>query len=117
MSLAYIVVTTVTIALNAAIAVADFARARFVLVNSAAVGVPRSWLPALGAAKAAGALGLLLGLAGVPDLGVAASIGLVGYYIGAIVAHLRVGEHSAKLAYPGAFLLLAVGSLSGALTS
>jgi hypothetical protein len=105
-------VTTVTIAANAFVAVADFARARFVLANSASLGVPHSWLPALGAAKAAGALGLLVGLFGVPYLGAAAALGLIAYYVGAVAVHLRAGERSAALAFPGAFLLLAVGSLA-----
>ncbi|KAB1931762.1 DoxX family protein [Micromonospora sp. ALFpr18c] len=53
--------------------------------------VPRSWLPFLGMALAAGSLGLLAGFA-VPLLGTLAAAGLVLYFIGALIAHLRVGS-------------------------
>jgi hypothetical protein len=55
------------------------------------VGVPMKWLPWLGACEIAGAAGLLIGLAW-PPLGMAAGTGLVVYFLGAIVAHLRVGD-------------------------
>ncbi|MBG6102622.1 hypothetical protein IW249_003036 [Micromonospora vinacea] len=54
-------------------------------------GVPRSWVPRLGVALAAGSLGLLAGFA-VPLLGTLAASGLVLYFIGALIAHLRVGS-------------------------
>ncbi|HEX5944770.1 MAG TPA: DoxX family protein [Acidimicrobiales bacterium] len=110
MSLAYVLVTSVAVAANGAIAVADLAQAQFVLDNSAAVGVPQSWLRPLALLKAAGATGLLLGLLGVPVVGVAAGIGLVLFFVGAVVTHLRAGNHD--LAFPLAFLLLAVGSVA-----
>ena len=44
-------VTVGTAIMTGGIALADFARADFVLNNSAEVGVPRSWLPVLGALK------------------------------------------------------------------
>jgi DoxX-like family len=53
--------------------------------------VPRSWVPVLGTFLALGSLGLLAGFA-VPALGVAAAVGLVLYFVGALVAHLRVGS-------------------------
>ena len=40
--IAYVIITAVTIAANAAVAVADLARARFVLATMDEVGVPRS---------------------------------------------------------------------------
>lgn len=89
MSIALVLVTVVTILANAGVAVADFARAPFVLANSAEVGVPGSWLPVLGALKAAGAIGLVVGLLGVPVLGLLAGIGLVLFFVGAVIAHLR----------------------------
>jgi hypothetical protein len=110
MSTAHVVVTVLTIAANAGIAVADFRKADFVLANSAAVRVPPSWLPALGALKAAGAAGLLLGLLGVPVIGVTAAIGLVAFFVGAIVAHVRARVFR-TMTFPAAYLALAVGSL------
>jgi DoxX-like family len=64
MYLAYLIVTAATIAANAVAAIADFARAKQVLANAAELGIPESWIPPLGALKAAGAVGLLLGLLG-----------------------------------------------------
>ncbi|PWI06199.1 hypothetical protein DIZ27_34795 [Streptomyces sp. NWU339] len=54
-------------------------------------GIPRKYVPVLGALLAAGTVGLLAGLA-VPVLGTLAASGLVLYFIGAIIAHLRVGS-------------------------
>ncbi|MEK2477760.1 DoxX family protein [Streptomyces noursei] len=110
MDMAYVIITVITIAANAGIAVADLARAEFVLANSAAVGVPRSWLPWLGALKGAGAVGLLLGLLGVGPLGTAAAGGLVLFFVGAVVAHVRTRAY-ATLAGPAGYLGLAVASL------
>ncbi|MEU7840063.1 DoxX family protein [Micromonospora sp. NPDC049114] len=53
--------------------------------------VPRSWLPVLGLLLAAGSVGLLAGFA-VPLLGTLAAAGLVLYFVGALIAHLRVGS-------------------------
>jgi len=57
--------------------------------------LPNSWLPRLGMALAAGSLGLLAGFA-VWAVGTLASLGLVLYFVGAFIAHMRVG--SRKLA-------------------
>ncbi len=108
-------IVVITIVANLAIAVADLARAGFVLANSAAVGVPRSWLPWLGCLKGAGGAGLLLGLLGVPVVGVAASLGLVGFYVGAVVAHVRARVLS-TIAFPGCYLASAGASLVAALS-
>ncbi|NSL42882.1 DoxX family protein [Streptomyces sp. 8P21H-1] len=109
--LAFVVVTLSTAAVNAAVAAADLAGARFVLANSAQVGVPRSWLPRLAALKLAGAAGLLLGLldAALRPLGIAAACGLVLLYLGALVFHLRARVLH-NLAFPGFCLATAVAS-------
>src|SRR5947209_8961095 len=88
-----VVITVAAIAANLGAALADFTHANFALANSVRVGVPSSWLPALGTLKVAGALGLLLGLAGTPYIGTAAAIGLVLFFLGAIGVHLRAHEH------------------------
>jgi len=105
----YVVVTLMAIAANTFAATADFMRLKFVLITAAKVGVPESWLPMLGILKAAGALGLLVGLIGVPLIGTAAAVGLVLFFVGAIITHLRVGDCSISPAT--AFLLLAVAAL------
>ena len=55
-------------------------------------GVPRTWWPWLGIAKALGAVGLVVGLA-VPAIGIAAA-GLVAYFLGAMVTIVRAGVPS-----------------------
>lgn len=111
MFIAYAVVTTLTIAANAGMAVADFARAEFVLANSAEVRLPPSWLPTLATMKAAGAAGLLLGLLGFHLIGVAAAIGLVVFFIGALVAHIRARVYG-NIHFPAGYFALAVASLA-----
>ncbi|NUW44152.1 DoxX family protein [Nonomuraea rhodomycinica] len=67
-------------------------RADFVAKPLIEYGVPQSWWTLLGAAKAAGAVGLLVGLA-VPAIGVAAGIGLILYFAGAVVTVLRARSY------------------------
>jgi hypothetical protein len=59
---AYVVVSVLLAVALAASAALDFARYKQVLINMAKAGVPESWLTMLGALKAAGALGLLVGI-------------------------------------------------------
>jgi DoxX-like family len=106
----YVVVTVITAIVTAAVAIPDFIPAGFVLANSAKVQVPRSWLPMLGALKLAGAIGLLVGVVGPPAIGIAAATGLVLYFIGAVIAHLRAGVFY-NIAFPGAYLGLSAASL------
>jgi DoxX-like protein len=115
---AYFIVTVITIVANAAVAAADLSRAGFVMGNSAEVGVPPSWLPLLATLKAAGAAGLLVGMSGVVldvavlrFLGIAAAIGLILFFTGALVAHLRARVFY-NLYFPGTFWLLAIASLT-----
>ena len=67
------------------------------------VGVPLRYLPLLAACEFAGALGAVLGILW-PTLGMAAGIGLVLYFLGAVISHLRVGD--VKGVGPAAFLLV-----------
>jgi hypothetical protein len=55
------------------------------------VGVPLVYFPFLAGCEVAGGLGLLVGILR-PRIGVAAGIGLVLYFVGAIVGHIRVGD-------------------------
>lgn len=110
MSIAYLVVTMITAAATAGVAVADYIPAGFVLANSAQVGVPRSWLPMLGTLKLAGAIGLVAGLCGLVVIGIAAASGLLLFFVGAIVTHVRAGVFY-NIAFPGGYLLLSTASL------
>jgi hypothetical protein len=107
----YVAVVVSTLVVNTAAAAADFLRARFVLANSAEVGVAEAWLPWLGALKAAGAGGLLIGLLWLRPIGIAAAIGLVLFFVGAMAVHLRA-RVLYNLAFPGFYLALAAGSLA-----
>lgn len=111
MNTTFVAVTVTTAAVTAAIAVADLVPAKFVLANSAEVGVPRSWLPALAAAKLAGAAGLIVGLLGLRALGIAAAVGLVLFFVGAVITHLRA-RVLYNIAFPGAFLCLSAAALA-----
>ena len=71
--------------------------------------IPRSWVPVLGMALAAGSLGLVAGFV-VPLLGTIAAAGLVLYFIGAFIAHMRVG--SRKLVGWAIFFATAVAALA-----
>ena len=107
---AYVAVAVVTATSNIAAATADFLRAKWILGNMSKYGLPHSWIYPLGAAKAAGALGLLAGIA-APAIGVAAAAGLLLYFLGAIVTVARARWYS-HLPYPTLFLLLAASSLT-----
>ena len=112
---AYVIVTLMAVAASTFVAVANFMRLEFVLVTAAKVSVPESWITMLGTLNAAAALGLLLGLVGVPLVGTAAAIGLIMYFVGAIITHLRARDYSIGPA--AAFLLLAVAALVSGLVS
>ena len=68
-------------------------RAPAVVANLRTVGVPERAIPGLGALEIAAALGLLLGLLWWP-IGLAAAIGAVTYFIGAIITHVRARDNA-----------------------
>ena len=111
----YVTITVIAIVANAGIALASFARAKFVVANVGEVNIRPSWLPALAALQAAGTVGLLLGLLGIPVIGVAASIGLVLFFIGALVAHLSAGAYR-SMPSPALFLVIAIATLAVTVT-
>lgn len=110
MFITYIVVTILTVAANAYAAVVDFRGPQWVLDNMTKWGGSHSWLFTLGVLKAAGALGLLVGI-GVPVIGVAGALGLVLFFVGAIAVVMRARWYS-HLPWPVAYLLLAMASLA-----
>jgi hypothetical protein len=73
------------------------------------VGVPLRYFPVLAALELAGAAGILIGL-WLEPLGVAAGIGLVAYFVGAVIGHLRVGD-TENLTMPLPPLVLAIAVL------
>ena len=107
---AYVIGSIFTAAANSYAAIVDFRRPDWVVDNITRWGGSQSWLIPLGTLKAAGALGLLVGI-GVPPIGVAAAIGLVLFFVGAIAVVIRARWYS-HLPWPSTYLLLAVGSLA-----
>ena len=85
-------------------------RAAWVVEPLTEYGVPRSWWPRLGVAKAAGAAGLLVGLA-VPVVGVLAAVGLVLYFTGAVITVLRARAYG-HVVFPTLYLAPVVAALA-----
>jgi hypothetical protein len=82
----------------------------------AEVGVPRSWLVPLGLLKGAGAAGVLIGLLGVRPLGIAAGIGLVLFFTGALATHFRAHVFH-NIAVPGTYFALVAASTALAIAA
>ena len=93
MFVAYLTVTILGAFFNGAAAVTYLIGHEYPKTQADMKGLPRKWVPVLGSLLAAGTLGLLAGLA-VPILGTLAAAGLILYFIGAIIAHLRVGSRN-----------------------
>ena len=110
MYLAYVIVTVLAAAANIYAASNDFRPADWTVANMARLGLPNSWLLPLGALKAAGAIGLLAGIA-VPLFGLAAATGLTLFFLGAIFATVRAHWYE-HLPYPTTWLVLAVAALA-----
>jgi hypothetical protein len=108
---AYVVVTLLAIAANAFSGVAALVHFKPILLGMLKAGVPESWLTfPIGTLKAAGAVGLLLGLIGVPLIGTAAAIGLILFFVCAIYTHVRARDYSPQFGLAIGFLLLAVAA-------
>jgi hypothetical protein len=119
---AYVVVGALLAAYLTFSVTADVARYHRVLTAMAKANVPESSLTTLATLKAAGALGLLVGI-GVPligtttagisttaaVIGTAAALGVILFFVGALITHLRARDYS--LAPATVFLLLAVATL------
>ncbi|MFD8971733.1 MULTISPECIES: DoxX family protein [unclassified Streptomyces] len=108
MFIGYAVVAALLAFALSASAFLTFTRNPQVTGNMTKLGVPESWLPWLATAKAAGAIGLLAGLA-VPLLGVAAAIGVTLYMAGGVITHLRAKDY--EIAPVTVLTLLAVAAL------
>ncbi|MFD3532858.1 DoxX family protein [Streptomyces sp. NPDC058664] len=109
MSTAAVVVTVVAALMAGFSGASVFARAAFVVGPLAAYGVPRAWWNWLGAAKVAGAVGLLVGFF-VPVIGTLAAAGLVLYFTGAVITVLRARSYG-HVAFPLVYMAPAVAVL------
>lgn len=112
MGTAYVVVAWVTVAINAFSGIAALLHWKAILPGMVKAGVPESWLTfPIGTLKTAGAAGLLLGLVGVPVVGIAAAIGLVLFFVCALYTHIRAHDYSAQFGLAVFFLAMAVSTL------
>jgi hypothetical protein len=109
MHVTYLVTTILAALANGYAAALNFVGAESVKLVADRVQVSRGWMVPLGALLASGAVGLLTGLA-VPALGMAAAAGLVLYFVGAVTAHLRVGDR--QIGGAVFFLFLAAAALT-----
>lgn len=79
-------------------------RAPSVVAAMHAVGVTDSRIPLLAILEILGVIGLIIGI-WIPWLGVAAAGGLLLYFLGAVIAHVRV-RAAVKEAMPAVVILL-----------
>ncbi|MFF3839463.1 DoxX family protein [Streptomyces sp. NPDC001930] len=108
MFIGYVIVAALLALALSASAFLTFTRNPQIVGSMTRLDVPDAWLPRLATLKAAGALGLLAGLA-VPALGGAAAIGVTLYFIGALITHLRAKDY--EVAPVVVITLLAIAAL------
>src|SRR5437660_12924790 len=93
---AFAAVTLVAIVANGASGVAALVHLKPIVPAMLKAGVPESWLTfPIGTLKIAGAVGLLLGLIGVPLIGTVAAIGLLLFFACARYTDMRAGHYAA----------------------
>ncbi|WP_405825120.1 DoxX family protein [Streptomyces sp. NBC_01390] len=110
MYIAYVVTAVVLSLVLVLSAVPDITRDPKITQGMKALGVPDSWFLSLGLIKIAGALGLLVGIAYRP-LGIAAAIGVVLYFLGAVSTHVRGGD-TKGISLPATIMVVAVAPLA-----
>ncbi|MFJ9522049.1 DoxX family protein [Kitasatospora sp. NPDC101801] len=106
MFIAYVVTAALLALVLLASASAKLKRDEKVVASMTGIAVPLGWLPPLAACEVAGALGLLAGI-WIGPLGVAAAVGVVLYFVGAVGAHLRTADYKGT---PPAAVLLVVSA-------
>jgi len=89
----YVTVTIIAVLFNGTAATTYLIGREYPKAQADLKRIPRSWVPVLGSFLAAGTIGLLAGFA-VPLLGILAAGGLTLYFLGALIAHLRVGSRN-----------------------
>ena len=112
MSLAYDIVAIVLSLALVGSGAGKLARNEGIVKSITSLGVPLRMFPFLAACEIAGAIGLIVGIWWRP-LGIAAAIGVVLYFIGAVSAHLRKRDFKGM---PGAGLLLIISAVTLALS-
>ena len=90
-------------------AVQKLRRDAAVVASMRAVGVGDGGIPMLAVLELLGVAGLIAGI-WIPALGLAASIGLAAYFLGAVIAHIRVRSAAKETAPALVIMLVAVGT-------
>lgn len=109
MFVATAIVSVLLAALLTASAVGKLTRQESIVQTAVRVGFSKDRLNQLAVLLLAGAAGLVAGLWWAP-IGVAAAIGVIGFFVVAIVFHLRADD-AANIPKPLAFAALAVAAL------
>lgn len=104
MSLAYDILGALFAVMVLGSGIAKLAGVKQIVESITGIGVPLRMFPFLAGCEIAGAIGLVVGL-WYPPLGIAAAIGLVLYFLGAVGAHLRKNDFKGVPA--AAFMLVA----------
>jgi hypothetical protein len=110
MYISYIIVAIVLAALLVMSGRGKLVKDQRITESLTKVGVPTSWFPYLATAELAGALGLIVGIFVAP-LGIAAAIGIVLYFVGAVTTHVRASDTKGGLSAPGPLLVLGIVAL------
>ncbi|MEU2333199.1 DoxX family protein [Streptomyces sp. NPDC006654] len=109
MRVAHVVVTLVAAVLAGFSGTVLLVRAEWIVKALTDYRVPRAWWTPLGLAKAAGAVGLVVGLV-VPVVGVLAGVGLLLYFTGAAVTVARARWYS-HIPFPVVYAAPVAGAL------
>ncbi|WP_028477985.1 DoxX family protein [Nocardia sp. CNY236] len=109
MNIAYIVTAVLVSALLVFTARNKLIRQKDVVEALVRVGVPERMFPVLAALQLLGAAGLLIGIFFRP-LGVVAAAGVVLFFLGAVIAHLRVND-AKNAPIPAVFTVASAASL------
>ncbi len=113
MTVSYLAVASAAIAANGFSGIAALLHFKPILPGMAKAGVPESWLTfPIGTAKTAGALGLAAGMLGLRPIGVAAAVGLILFFLGALYTHFRARDFGPQFALANGFLALNAATLA-----
>jgi uncharacterized membrane protein YphA (DoxX/SURF4 family) len=96
MFIAYAIVAVLLAVILLASSAAKLTRREQIVTGLTSVAVPLEWFPRLASLEIVGAIGLVVGMF-VPVIGVAAALGIILYFIGAVRFHV-VAHDTTKLA-------------------
>lgn len=112
--MAVTILSIVLAAVCLASSIADFAVVPRIVATVTRLGLPARIVPVLGVAKAAGGIGLLVGLA-IDDLQIFTALCLTVYFALATALHVRVKDPVADTAPAGVLFVVALATFVTAL--